>query len=101
MRIETHVRIQDEVMYGRGREDRFSAWGDCGEVRDGGKRVGYGGVGGRRARRRRRRRRKRREGGREDRREGEDEKEERKKRVRGRSMASPWSCWRSATVYEA
>lgn len=42
-------------MYGRGREDRFSAWGDCGEVRDGGKRVGYGGVGGRRARRRRRR----------------------------------------------
>lgn len=55
MRIETHVRIQDEVMYGRGREDRFSAWGDCGEVRDGGKRVGYGGVGGRRARRRRRR----------------------------------------------
>lgn len=45
-------------MYGRGREDRFSAWGDCGEVRDGGKRVGYGGVGGRRARRRRRRRRR-------------------------------------------
>lgn len=50
MRIEAHVRIQDDELYGirgggGGREDRFSAWEDCGEVRDGGKRVGYGGVG--------------------------------------------------------